>query len=86
MELIAWPCLFLLLLFWALETMHCVNSYVVGGWPAVLGYVQGISQGHRPAPVSWGAVVAGHFAILTLTLLLAWFLRESLRRGASEKS
>jgi hypothetical protein len=71
----------LLLLFWAIETLYCVKRFIVGGWPAVLGYVQGISQGHRPAPVSWAAVVVRHFVILTLTLLLAWFLRESLRRA-----
>jgi hypothetical protein len=85
MELIAWPCFLLLLLFWVIETVYCVNSYIVGGWPALLGYVQGISQGHSPSSVSWGAIAVGHFLILTLTLLLAWFLRESLQRARPRK-
>lgn len=76
---IAWAFFLLLALFWVIEAVYCVRSYSAGGWPAVMGYVQGISQGHNVAPVSWSSAVWMHVAALAITGLLAWYLRNSYR-------
>lgn len=71
---IAWALFSLLLIRWVIETGYCVRNYIVGGWPAVIGYVQHISQGYNAAPVSWSAAIGMHLATLAITLLLAWYL------------
>lgn len=78
---IGWACLFLLLLFWVIEAAYCVKSYSEGGWPALIGYIQGISQGHSVSPISWLTVAVMHAVLLGVTLLLAWLLRNSSRKS-----
>jgi len=81
---IAWALFSLLLISWVIEAMYCVRNYAAGGWPALIGYVQHISQGCNAAPVSWSAVVGMHVAALAITLLLAWYLHNSSRRIVRE--
>lgn len=76
---IAWTLLLLLVVCWVFEAVHSVMNYREGGWPAVLGYVQHISQGHNAVPVSWTAVLGIHAAALIVTVVLAWYLRKSSR-------
>ena len=76
---IAWALFSLLLISWVIEVVYCLRNYSAGGWPAVIGYVQHISQGYNAAPVSWSAAVGMHVAALAITLLLAWYLRNSSR-------
>lgn len=76
---IVWTLFILLLVCWLFEAVHCVMNYKEGGWPAVIGYVQHISQGHSAVPVSWPAVVGIHIAALIITVALGWYLRSSSR-------
>lgn len=80
LRVIAWLLFALLMLFWVIEAAYCVQYYFAGGWPALLGYLQAIAQGHRAGPPpSWSVIGPWHFVILVVTLLLAWFLRWSRR-------
>jgi len=71
-------CFLLLSVFWAIEALYWISSYRSGGWPAVLGYLQGISQGHNPTPVSGSMTVVAHLLLLSLTVALAWLLRATM--------
>ena len=74
---IAWALLLLLAVFWVIEGVYSVMSYTEGGWPAVIGYIQHISQGHSASPVSWIEVMSIHIAALIVSVGLAWYLRRS---------
>jgi hypothetical protein len=76
---IAWTLFLLLTICWVFEAVHSVMNYTEGGWPAVIGYVQHIGQGHSDVPVSWTAVLGIHIAVLIVTVGLAWYLRTSSR-------
>lgn len=71
---IAWALFAVLVSAWAIELVYCICNFTAGGWPAVIGYVQHISQGHNAAPVSWSTVVGIHAAALSITVLLALYL------------
>ncbi|MBS1830877.1 MAG: hypothetical protein JST93_36625 [Acidobacteria bacterium] len=81
---IAWTLFLLLLVCWVFEATHSVTNYKEGGWPAVIGYLQHISQGHNAVPVSWKAALGIQVAALTVTVLLAWYLRKSARKLRTE--
>jgi hypothetical protein len=84
---IARVCLVILLGLWVIELAYSLQNYVSGGWPAVWGYLQGITQGHRDifAPVPWTKVVLRHIVLAALTWAAAWVVRGSRRGPALRK-
>ena len=70
---LAWPCFLLLLAGWVIELVYSFQHYVHGGWPGLMGYVQGLG----PSLVSWNAVLLWHLGMAIVTTLLGRFLWSS---------
>jgi hypothetical protein len=83
----AWLVLTVLTLFWMIEVAYCAQFYCIGGWPALLGYLQSTAQGHRSGPApNWVVIGMWHLAFLAITLPAIWFLRWSRRVGVNEST
>ena len=85
LRMAAWLALAVLTLFWVMEMVYCVQYYSLGGWPALLGYLQSTAEGHRAGPPpSWTSIGLWHLVFLAIMLSAIWFLRWSRRAGSTE--